>query len=125
MLLDIKLLSYAIVRSCQPRPTRKQPLEKHLQATYAWICQAQDSTPDHGVAAGYNLLTGWSLSYPETTGYIIPSLLAYARVRNCHEARSRALRMADWETEVQMPCGAVQSGRIGRAPPPPCSIRDK
>ena len=55
----------------------------------------------------------WSGSYPETTGYIIPTFLAYAEAFDAPEARERALRMADWETSIQMEDGAVLSGALG------------
>jgi hypothetical protein len=89
-------------------------LERQLDATYEWLCAAQDNGGDGGVAAAFNLFDGrWSAPYPETTGYIIPSFLALAEARSDPAARERALRMADWETRVQMPDGAVLSGLLG------------
>jgi hypothetical protein len=78
---------------------------------------AQDATPDRGVSYGYfpcapDAQGGWLPSYPETTGYIIPTLLEFARRWERPEVRERAIEMALWEAEVQMPTGAVQSGRI-------------
>ena len=55
----------------------------------------------------------WSASYPETTGYIIPTFLALAEARAEPQARERALRMADWEGDIQMEDGAVLSGVLG------------
>ncbi|MGH2874089.1 MAG: hypothetical protein ACRDL5_16705, partial [Solirubrobacteraceae bacterium] len=87
---------------------------RHLDATYRWLCAAQDATPDGGVSGLYDIWTGrWSASYPETTGYIIPSFLALADARDDDEARGRALRMADWLCVVQMDDGAVLSGLLG------------
>ena len=74
---------------------------------------AQDAGADGGVAAWYSLVKGWSPSYPESTGYIIPTSLTYAGVMSQHEAKTRAIRMADWEVEVQLPFGAVRSGPLG------------
>ena len=93
---------------------RTLTLEDSARATYDWLCAAQDATPDAGVAAFYDLLTGqWSGSYPETTGYIIPTFLTYADAFDEPGARERALRMADWETSIQMEDGAVLSGALG------------
>ncbi|HSI65531.1 MAG TPA: hypothetical protein VLE43_20560 [Candidatus Saccharimonadia bacterium] len=77
-----------------------------------WICDAQDhsSTQDGGVARHYSLLTGWGASYPETTGYIIPTLLTHARLRQDTELLERARRMLDWEVSIQLPSGAFQGG---------------
>ena len=94
------------------------PLGTALEATLAWLCAAQDATPDGGVSYGYSLTTGWRSSYPETTGYIIPSFLACAEVTGNDSLRTRALRMADWEIDVQLPDGAVQSGPLGTAVAP-------
>jgi uncharacterized protein YyaL (SSP411 family) len=55
---------------------------------------------------------GWLSSYPETTGYIIPSLIDYARRYDKPNVRKHAIEMAYWETGVQMDCGAVQGGAI-------------
>jgi hypothetical protein len=97
-------------------PIADARLEEHLNATYRWLCAAQDATPDGGVAGWFNLVRGcWSSSYPETTGYIIPTLLALAQARLEPAARARALRMADWELAIQMPDGAVLSGILGTA----------
>ena len=54
----------------------------------------------------------WRPSYPETTGYIITTLLAFADRFGDLDARAAALRMAHWEATVQMPSGAVQGGPV-------------
>jgi uncharacterized protein YyaL (SSP411 family) len=100
------------------RPVRGETRER-AAAAVAWLLRAQDATPDRGVSLGYFPCDdatrdrgGWRLSYPETTGYIIPSLLAYAERFGRPDVRERALEMARWETEVQMPSGAVQGGPV-------------
>jgi uncharacterized protein YyaL (SSP411 family) len=93
-------------------------LEASLTAAYNWVCAAQDANRDGGVAGRYNLARGWSASYPETTGYIIPTFLHYALARQEPAARDRAVRMADWEIEVQLPSGAVRSGMMNARPAP-------
>ena len=87
------------------------------KAAAEWLARAQDATADDGVSAGYfpcdkNAGNGWRPSYPETTGYIIPTLLEYADRYGVPEMRERALRMAIWETEIQMDTGAVQAGLL-------------
>jgi hypothetical protein len=85
-----------------------------LQATYRWLCRAQDAGGDDGVCGVFDLWSGtWSESYPETTGYIIPTLLALGDALDDDEPRGRALRMADWACEQQMDDGAVLSGLLG------------
>jgi DUF1680 family protein len=101
------------------------PPEDHLAATMDWLCRAQDATPDAGVSRSYVLRympshkrSGWLASYPETTGYIIPTFFAYAALTGKDEYFERAIRMAHWEAEVQMECGAVQGGVIDFPPTP-------
>jgi hypothetical protein len=83
-----------------------------------WLLRAQDATPDGGVSYGYFPLGqagGWQPSYPETTGYIMTSLLGYARRARRPELVDRVVRMAQWEAAVQMPSGAVQGGKLASA----------
>lgn len=90
---------------------------ERARAAVNWLLRAQEATPDDGVSLGYfpcdpDQTNGWRPSYPETTGYIIPSLLEFSdRFKDCN-VRRRALRMAVWETEIQMPSGAVQGGPV-------------
>lgn len=98
--------------------TRPQPVEAHLDAAMRWLCRAQDASADGGVARMYHLKTGWGASYPETTGYIIPTFIEFARFTDRPEYLNRALRMADWEIDVQMDSGAVQGGTIADPPSP-------
>jgi uncharacterized protein YyaL (SSP411 family) len=107
-----------------PRSTAGDTAES-LKAAIQWICHAQDASNDGGVARSYSLIynpffrtQGWIGSYPETTGYIIPTLFQYARETGRSDLFERAVRMADWECAVQMPSGAVQGGTIGEPPSP-------
>src|SRR5579871_6154207 len=54
-----------------------------VEAGLEWLGRAQDesATADGGVARHYGLRDGWAPSYPETTGYIIPTLLEQAELR--------------------------------------------
>jgi hypothetical protein len=92
--------------------------EAVIQANLAWLKRAQDSSRsrDGGVARDYSLLHGWSTSYPETTGYIVPSVLACARRYGNSELRERARRMLDWLASIQFAEGSFQGGRIDARP---------
>jgi hypothetical protein len=87
-------------------------------AAYDWLARAQDSRTDGGVSYGYfptETAGGWKDSYPETTGYIITSILEYGRRTGRADAIPRALRMSRWEAAVQMKSGAVQGGIVAPA----------
>jgi hypothetical protein len=97
----------------------------HLEAALDWLCRAQDATPDDGFARAWALAwnahfraAGWQPSYPETTGYIIPTLYSAARLLGRPALAERAGRAARWEVAVQLPSGAVRGGVVGEAPSP-------
>src|SRR5881296_141156 len=99
--------------------------EPHLVAGIAWLVRAQDATPDGGVSRAFSLAwhayfgcRGWQPSYPETTGYIIPTLYAAARRLGRPEVAARAEAAARWEIEIQLPTGAVRGGVIGEPESP-------
>lgn len=84
-----------------------------------WLGRAQDNSmsQDGGVARDYNLLKGcWNVSYPETTGYIVPTLLDYACRTGLAGPRDRARRMLDWLVSIQMRDGSFQAGLINQNP---------
>ena len=115
----IKQLAVAVPDLLARRHPSRAP-EQHLDGTMQWLCRAQDATPDDGVSRSYALRhmrahnrSGWLASYPETTGYIIPTFLAYAALTGKTEYRDRAIRMAKWEAAIQMENGAVQGGVVG------------
>jgi hypothetical protein len=72
-----------------------------------WLCRAQDSVEGGGFSRAYSLLRGWELPYPETTGYIIPTLLRFASKFPQLHLTERAGRAGAWLCEVQFPSGAL------------------
>jgi hypothetical protein len=93
--------------------------QKKLALAHAidWLLRAQASTPDDGMGS-YHLVKGWSASYPETTGYIIPTLLQYAGDRNDSNIAGAAVRAADWLMAIQHASGGWQGGRVNEDRPP-------
>ena len=84
----------------------REGLDAHLHAVVIWLLQAQAANSDGGIPAYYDLLRGtWGPSYPETTGYTIPTLLRYAKRQASDAVRLAALRMAEYELSVQLPVG--------------------
>ena len=91
----------------------------HLDAAIAWLKHAQDVTGNGGVAQTYLVKSRhWAPSYPETTGYIIPTLYRYADIAGDEDSRVRARRMADWEIDIQLPGGGVLAGALGDSDKP-------
>jgi hypothetical protein len=85
---------------------------QQLLAAAGWLKCAQDVTGNGGVAGRYNLKTGWSSSYPETTGYIVPTLLKLADELQDGDFLHRAQRAIDFLLSVQLPSGAFPGGEI-------------
>src|SRR5205814_5170612 len=83
--------------------------EAHLLETLAWLRRAQDACGGRGVSAAYRLGYGWEAPYPETSGYIISTLLASARYFENASDADRALAIGDWELEIQAPSGGILS----------------
>ena len=91
----------------------------HLDAAIAWLKRAQDVTGNGGVAQTWLVRSRrWAPSYPETTGYIIPTLYRYAAITGDQDCRARARRMADWEIDIQLPGGGVLAGALGDSDQP-------
>lgn len=93
-----------------------------IEAGLAWLAEAQDrsGTADGGVARDYSFVSGWASSYPETTGYIVPTFLAHAEAPNDRETRAR--RMLDWLVSIQLEDGAFQGGKIDEHPVRPVTF---
>jgi Squalene-hopene cyclase C-terminal domain len=98
--------------------------ERVIRAGIEWLGRAQDESrsADGGVARDYSLITGWATSYPETTGYIVPTMLDFATRHENPSARERARRMLDWLVEIQLPGGGFQGGRIDSKPVVPVTF---
>lgn len=83
----------------------------HLVAAAQWLARAQDVTGDGGVSGRYSLRDGWSSSYPETTGYIIPTFLSLAKELD-PGFHDRAARCVEFLKAIQLPDGAFPAGEL-------------
>lgn len=113
------------LRRDHSRRTRLDPgVERAVEEALAWLCRAQDNSAsqDGGVARDFSLIDGWSTSYPETTGYIVPTMLSCAELRNDDAIRERTRRMLDWLVAIQFPEGGFQGGLIGSTPVVPVTF---
>ena len=92
--------------------------ERVLAEVFSWLCYAQDQSAsrDGGVARHFSLIDGWSASYPETTGYIADTFVAYGEQTHDEQLIKRARRMLDWLVSIQFADGAFQGGMIDQVP---------
>jgi hypothetical protein len=90
--------------------------ETHMRAALDWLLYGQAVTGTGGFAAAYSFKDGWLPPYPETTGYIIPTLLDAHPVLGDARLRESAVAAAEWEVDIQLPSGAIQAGYWGGDP---------
>lgn len=111
-------------RDAKGLPESDPGIERFNAEGIAWLGRAQDcsASADGGIARHYSLLSGWGTSYPETTGYIVPTLLDYARAKKAEEVRTRAKKALDWLCAIQLPNGSFQGGRIDSKPVVPVTF---
>jgi len=100
-----------ILRDLLPeRPESPRPPLERLRAVIDWLCRAQDvrngKSDSGGVSAGWSFEDGWLPSYPETSGYIVETLLAAAPLLGRSDLVDRAHRIIDWELAIQHADGA-------------------
>ena len=90
-----------------------QLYRRHLQATGDWIALSMRKGRG-GSCAHFSPLAGWSRPYPETTGYLIPTLLDLSRVLGRPEMEVSALSLGIWLRSIQ----AADGYWIGGLHPP-------
>ncbi|MGD0986657.1 MAG: prenyltransferase/squalene oxidase repeat-containing protein [Candidatus Sulfotelmatobacter sp.] len=91
----------------------KRDTQETLHLVLRWILDAQRA--DGGIAAYYSLLAGYSESYPEVTGYTVPTLYDFARVSGDDALIVAAERATAWLLSLQMSSGAFPGGLHGGA----------
>lgn len=111
-------------REAKCRDVQDPGPERAMDEGIRWLGQAQDcsASADGGVARHYSLVTGWGPSYPETTGYIVSTMLAYGRLRGDASVQERARRMLDWLVDIQQPCGGFLGGTVDAGTPGPVTF---
>jgi hypothetical protein len=88
-------------------------------AAAAWLARAHDATGREGLSYGYfpsKAAAGWRPAYAETTGYTVPTFIAYADLTGDQDYRVRAMEMAHWTLGCQMPSGGVPGGMLQMRP---------
>lgn len=82
-------------------------IDRRLHAAYGWLQQAFLAADKFGFSMGFHLFSGWKPAYPETSGYIISSLLKYERSFGSDQAELMASAAADWLLTIQNPDGGI------------------
>jgi hypothetical protein len=83
----------------------------------SWLVRSQDRGGSPGSSAFYMPLYGWAPPYPETTGYIVPTLWRAADVFSEPAFARAAERMARWLLGLQSPEGWFPGGTLRKRAP--------
>jgi uncharacterized protein YyaL (SSP411 family) len=83
------------------------------------LVRAQDANTDGGVSHAFRLRQGWGRSYPETTGYIIPTFLCLADYTGNPLYHARAERAVGFLSGLQLAGGAFPAGTLAEKEPRP------
>jgi len=86
----------------------EQKLKQGLDKSISWLIQTERK--NGGSAAQFSLLNGWGNAYPETTGYIIPTLLNYGKKYDDDNAIKTALGFGEWLLNIQSDSGFWNGG---------------
>lgn len=87
--------------------------EKNLQLSMKFLMESIDTSKGGSRAYYsrlYNPIFGWSLMYPETTGYIIPTFITYGKKFKQDIVINKAIEMADWLISIQYDDGSFPGG---------------
>jgi hypothetical protein len=105
-------------------PPEDPGIDRVVDEGIGWLTRAQDRTRlgDDGVARDFSLVRGWNSSYPETTGYIVPTILDHARRTGDEALRDRGRRMLDWLVSIQFAEGGFQGGLVDSEPKVPVTF---
>lgn len=88
-------------------------LHTDTEDTLNWLLRSIAIQDGHGSSAYFSRFRhpwkGWAAAYPETTGYIIETLLNYHEFRSDQKLLTAASSCADWLLSIQMDNGAFTS----------------
>jgi len=82
--------------------------KQHLERTIRWLIRSKQK--NEGSSAHFNPITGWGKPYPETTGYIIPTLLDFSHRENYRPAKETANDFGEWLLSIQSDEGYWNGG---------------
>ena len=91
--------------------------QARAHAALTWLRRSMAATGWQGSAHSFALHGGWAAAYPETTGYLIETLLDYSTILKEPKWRERALECAQWLISIQLPHGAFSALTVGNTRP--------
>jgi len=77
-----------------------------------WLLRSIEVHDQNGSAAYYSFWGDWKAAYPETTGYIITTLLDYADYTCEKRLEDYAYKLGEWLLSIQLDSGAWQGLQV-------------
>ena len=111
-----KIVAADFISSSNKLSFHQTDKELGLDRAAEWLLNSQDTMEDEGFGS-YHLIKGWTTSYPETSGYIIETLLNYANRNSDQKIVERCIRCADWLVNIQKTSGGWQSMTVAHNKP--------
>lgn len=110
LILINHFISWFFTKSFTKASFDNREKEKSLSLAINWLLSAQKNMIDGGFGTFY-IVNRWTTSYPETSGYIIPTLYQFAQLHpeKKEEIEKSIFRCADWLVDIQKPSGGWQS----------------
>ena len=94
---------------------RKRSTMIGSQRCRSMVLRSIDVCGGRASSKGYRFLKGWMPPYPETSGYIIPTLLLLGReIAQTEECTKRARAIGECLLGIQQPNGGFIGGEVGR-----------
>lgn len=90
---------------------------RRTDAALSWLRRSIEATGGHGSSHSWSPLFGWAKAYPETTGYLIETLLDYAELKQDNSLRDLAHQCANWLVSIQLASGAFPGLLAGSQTP--------
>ena len=106
--LSIKLIIKDIANSTNPVYSN----EFHIKKAINWLILAYEKTTNGGFSHSYSLISGWKHSYPETSGYIIPTFLNYYQETSIEKLITIVESTVNWLCSIQLKNGGFQQETV-------------
>ena len=98
-------------------PSDKDKWALRTDAALAWLRRSIEVTGGQGSSHSWSPLFGWAKAYPETTGYLIETLLDYVVLKDDDSLRELAFQCANWLVSIQLPNGSFPGLLAGNKEP--------
>lgn len=85
----------------------------HLEAAVHWLLKSIDVVHGNGSSKAYRFSQGWMPAYPETSGYIIETLLNLFILYEDEKYLVMAKGIGDWELSIQLEDGGFTGRELG------------